>query len=481
MKTEELETHLREVLRERAGRITAEDLAPSRPGERDPGLVERGTGGGAWARPLAAAAVVLVLVALVAAGLMGRGDPAAERLDQQGVAGQPTPGPDRGARAWPLTNDEPLPANLPADRMTTPEAATDAYLTEVVGLPPGWPIAEMLDNGKTATAKYVLQDVPGEVHLAKTDNGLWYVTFAQTEFIKSALPAGPPTGFDLSIEPGPRMYENGADVEASALAADGRLLARGRTRLSSHRNGQAAAAAVVSLKWDGQEMAAVIRAEVKDDHDGDASTPDATIGHFTVALPALTGRPQGVAASADMDGAPLFSAPGSVDDVALAYMKDRFPDYPAPGVELQPAVTRARRAYVLWTTGSGGESHSQGQIWLRKDGDAWSVLAATANDVDPSGLSVMNGTVTGRVTTSNINSLFADVFQPDGTPAAGSPRPDGQPDAQYRFGTAGGPGDGSLDIDVAVEPGSAVIRVNLVGGTILSITEFRLPVPQPGE
>lgn len=264
---------------------------------------------------------------------------------------------------------------------------------------------------------------------------------------------------------------------ATVLAADGRVLSNAETRVEPQKEGQAGAAAVVALQWDGQEMAAVIRADVKDDHDGNPSTPDATIGHWTTALPALSGGPQGMPAAVDYQtGEPVFRAPGSVDEVAESYLRDRFPDYPAPGVELEPAFTRGRDAVVTWSTGDSGGTLASGSLWLRRFDEAWAVMAAMTNDVDISALEVGEGRVRGRVTTENINSLFADVFQPDGTPAAGSPRPEGQPNAAYRFGTAGGPGRGSLDIDVPVEPGSAVVRVNLVGGTILSISEVRLVV-----
>ena len=479
MKTEELETQLRDVLRERAERITESDLlgvsadrspvAPLSPRKASP----------RW-HGFAAAAVIAVVVGLVAAGLAARNEPQAEQVDQ--IADEPGTGLPASAaaapRGWPLTNDEPLPATANAEELRSPESAARAYLSQVVGLPPDWPMENAQVEEDRAAVRYVLQDVEAAILLARDPNGFWYVASADTEFIRPGVPTSVSSPSEVSVAAGPRMYATGARVRVSALAADGRLLTSETTRVKPRGEGEAGVAAVVRLEWSGREMAAVYRADVLDDHDDDPATPEATVGHWSTGMPGsgLSGLPPNIEV-ATADG--VFSEVGAVEEVAEAYMRSRFPDYPAPGIDLDLWATRASLGYVTWMTGDGGESHSGGIILLRQSGDEWSVIAAVTHDVDASSLRVADSRVRGRITTTNRNSLFADVFQPDGTPAAGSPRPEGQPDAAYRFGTAGGSDDGSLDIDVPVEPGSAVVRVNLVGGTILSITEFRMSVPPP--
>lgn len=477
MKTEELETRLREVLRERAERVTERDLRRS---TRDPDRVfsTQRAGSRRW-QGLAAAAVVLVVIGLVAAGLLGgRDTPTDERVEQ--VASEPkspTPGESR-VRAWPLTNDDPLPAGARSEDLASPQALARAYLTEVVGLPSDWPIKQVTDHGDSAVADYILQDVPADIRMAKSAEGFWYVTAANTDHARPAAPVLTSGGVDLSLAAGPRTHPQGAPVRVTVLATDGRVLLGARGRVSAPQpEGSGGAAQVWSLQWREPEMAAAVRVDVLDDHDADPSTPEATVGHWTAAISSpLQGLPKGADPTTS---APIFTAPGSPDDVAVAYLRDRFPDYGEPGVELDTARKRGRSFYARWSTSDSGGQIATGVIAVREAGEGYGVVAATTDEVDLSGLEVIQGRVQGGITTRNINSLFADVFQPDGTPAAGSPRPEGQPGAAYRFGTAGGPADGSLEIDVPVEPGSAVVRVNLVGGTILSISEVRLTVPSP--
>jgi len=279
---------------------------------------------------------------------------------------------------------------------------------------------------------------------------------------------------------GPRTYDDGVSVRLTAMSASGQTLQWGlasKILSSAARPGQG-----IGVNWFSNELPAAVRVDVVDDHDADSSTAEVVVGHWTVGLapPQLAGLPQGADPTTTE---PLFAAPGSADEVAQAYLQDRFPDYPAPNVMAEPASHRGRRAFVRWSTGDDGDGGNGQEIatgWLalRETDGFWAVEAATTDGVDLSGLRVSDGRVHGRITTQD-HLLYADIFQPDLTPAAGSPLPEGQPGAAYRYGTAGGPGTGSLDIDVEVEPGSAIVRVNLVGGTILSISEIRLQVPNP--
>lgn len=482
MKTEELESRLRETLQAKARRITAADLSSRSLGQSD--LPPRGPR--LAPRLLTVAAAVAVIVGFVGVALTGQ---SSQPVVQPHIADQPAPpaATDR-QRAWPLNGDEPLgdvpdgAASAASDReyaLRSPQETARAYMTEVIRLPEDWPIETVEEEGDTAVAKYILQDVPSEITMARTADGFWYVTGASTDLARPGMPVPTSTGgLELSIPAGPRTYESGSPLLLTVLATNGDELLSVNGRVGNPPpDGQAGQAQVWSVEWAEPELAAAVRIDVLDDHDDDPSTPEATIGHWTTGLapPALSGLPAGFD---PLTAEPVFSAAGSADAVADAYMRERFPDHPNPGIELEPARSRGRRAYADWSTVDNGERIASGVLALREtDTGGWSVVAATTSGVDLSSVETTEGRVAGRVTTDNNNSLFADVFQPGETPAAGSPHPEGQPDAAYRFGTAGGPGDGSLDIDVRVEPGSAVLRVNLVGGTILSITELSLVIP----
>lgn len=179
MKTEELENRLRDVLRERASRITEAELGADAP--ESGAMVSTSRAGGRRWQGLAVAAVVLVVVGLVAAGMFGRAEPpTGERVEQ--IASEPQ-GEVTGEirlRAWPLNSDEPLSGGSQQDGTTTtqvgadpeelrtPESTARSYLTHVVRLPADWPIEDVSTDGDTAVARYILQDVPGEIRMARS-------------------------------------------------------------------------------------------------------------------------------------------------------------------------------------------------------------------------------------------------------------------------------------------------------------------------
>jgi hypothetical protein len=214
-----------------------------------------------------------------------------------------------------------------------------------------------------------------------------------------------------------------------------------------------------------------VQVDAYSDHDGNVRTPDAKIGHWTAALgvPRAERMPSG----SDLEpGQPLFVADGSPAAVATAYMKDRFPDFPAPGIKIGRVATRAHRASIEW----GSIDGIVGQLFLRQTDGRWGVMAATTDGVDLSGLRVAGDRLQGRIVSTNVNSVAADVLHRDGTPVAAAPRPEGMPGAAYRFATAGGPATGTLELDVALDGPSPILRVSLVGGTLLSISEVALAV-----
>lgn len=198
-------------------------------------------------------------------------------------------------------------------------------------------------------------------------------------------------------------------------------------------------------------------------------------GGVTVETPPAAGPSSPLPAHFDLESAtPVFVAPGDPDAVALAYMQSRFPDYPRPGVIVQPAAVDGNRAEANWTTGGPDEGVlATGKLHLRLEGDWWTVVAATTDDVDLSGLSYDNVRVEGTIRTADEDALFADVLTWRGEPVHRAPRPEGQPGAAFRFGTAGGPGAGELALDVKHPMAPTVVRVHLVGGTLLSISEVR--------
>ena len=463
--SDDLEDRLRLTLATKAGSVTAGELSRDVPMPAPVLTLRPETSTPRWRRAVLAAAVVAVVGGL---GTTVRSRPVDEPVTAgpaEGSTPAPAPSPGTRLRVWPLTNDVPLDAPAEGGALQAPDSAASAYLRDVVGLE-DWQVRDLTSQDGTAVADYVLQDVAATVELARDGGGSWYVTGASTELARPRLVGSTGAGVDVSVGPGPRTYDSGVAVRVSAVAADGRVLDALETRARPTGD-----PVPVALRWSGPELAAVVRADVHDDHDGDPATPDAVIGHWTAAVdvPPVVGLPRGFdSLTADA----VFQSSGGPDNVALAYLRDRFPDFPSPGVKLGSARTRAGRAFVSWSVES---DIAEGMVLLRRTDDGWAVVAATTRGVDLSDLRVADGHVRGRISSTNENSLFADVLRPDGSPVPGAPSPLGYPGAGYRFGTAAGPGTGTLDVDVPVESDPPIVRVNLVGGTILSVSEVAVP------
>ncbi|HUR50184.1 MAG TPA: hypothetical protein VMY88_11740 [Acidimicrobiales bacterium] len=197
--------------------------------------------------------------------------------------------------------------------------------------------------------------------------------------------------------------------------------------------------------------------------------------HVQVTSPASPAVPSGYDVAT---ATPVFSADGMPDEVAEAYLRARFPDHPAPDIRREPARVDGERATVNWSTGDD-EAHriAKGELVLRRTANRWAVITSTTGEVDVSGLTYDGTRVRGVVRSTSDNSLFADVLDWKGDPVRGAPRPEGQPGAAYRYGTAAGPAKQSLEIDVPAPSQPAVVRVYLVGGTILSVSELRFEPP----
>lgn len=174
----------------------------------------------------------------------------------------------------------------------------------------------------------------------------------------------------------------------------------------------------------------------------------------------------------------VFTATGDPDSVVQAYLDDRFPDYPAPGVSVSVVSVDGGFGSTDWQLTAGGTSPYGGSIFLRRDGETWGVIAATTRGVDLGDLVNDGERVAGRITSSAIDFLAVDVLDLAGEPVAAAPRPGGFPGAAYRFGTAGDSNTGFLDLDLAVVDEIVVVRVQLVGGTLLSIAEVAFVPPR---
>lgn len=187
-------------------------------------------------------------------------------------------------------------------------------------------------------------------------------------------------------------------------------------------------------------------------------------------------RPEGTAAApsplpAGFDvrtASPVFVDDGEAADVADAYLRDRFPDHPEPGVSLGAPVVDGPLVRVRWSTRSDTEGElGAGDIVLRQVDGAWGVVAATTDDVDLSGLGYDGERVAGAVTTAAGQPLFAEVRDWRGDFVHRAPD---------RFGGA----VGELEIDVRHPLAPTTVRVLQVGGTVLSVAEVRFdPAPLP--
>lgn len=212
---------------------------------------------------------------------------------------------------------------------------------------------------------------------------------------------------------------------------------------------------------------------------GTSPTPESRLDEAMASLPPAM----------DLSTAPaVFERAGTAQEVADAYLEDRFgaASVAALGITAQPHETEAPVLVFGWGWRSevepgvdGGESE-QGLLFLRQTDGGYEVVAATTSGVDTSQLRVEGSSVTGQILDATGQTMFADVLTADGEPVPSSPRPDGfTPDAPIRFGTAAGPSEEpgasalALDIPIGSEP-FVIVRVHLVGGTILAVTEHTL-------
>ncbi|MCP4965853.1 MAG: hypothetical protein GY926_11505 [bacterium] len=186
-----------------------------------------------------------------------------------------------------------------------------------------------------------------------------------------------------------------------------------------------------------------------------------------------------------LNAVPLFTVDGDAMDVAVGYVESRFPDSEALGVGI--AYVEEIDGFVLarWAWGlelnpeaKQVEQGRGGWLLLRPSEVGFEVVASTTNSVDLADVTYggelggVSGTITGP------GGLGVDVLTLEGNPVPSAPYPDGFiPKAAYLWGTSGASDFSPLSFDVAPVSGPVIVRVNMVGGTLLSISEFVLQPP----
>jgi hypothetical protein len=210
---------------------------------------------------------------------------------------------------------------------------------------------------------------------------------------------------------------------------------------------------------------------------GDTSQPSSTTPPTTV--PMSTGL-LGSVVDQLPDGfnleqaTPVFIMDGNPEAVAIEYLESRFVLY---GVAITQVEEEDGYTLVQWAWGrlvdeSELEDGETGWLVMRPTAGGLEILAATTDGVDLSDLAVTDGSLRGLVQSNNGQEVGVDVLNLDGTPVDSAPNPEGMPDADFMWGTAGA-GSPPLMLDLHVS-GKVLVRVNLVGGGLLSISEVVL-------
>lgn len=168
---------------------------------------------------------------------------------------------------------------------------------------------------------------------------------------------------------------------------------------------------------------------------------------------------------------PLMVTDGSPEDAAIRYLTTRnvTNSVGITQVEEQDGYTLVGWAWGRLLDESEPEEGEAGWVLMRPSNESFELIAATTDSVDLSDVTFTDGRLRGSVTNSSDQHMGVDVLNLDETPVAAAPHPEGMPDADFLWGTAGA-GESPMTLDLPVtEP--FIFRVNLVGGTLLSISE----------
>ncbi|HUP16041.1 MAG TPA: hypothetical protein VM848_08335 [Acidimicrobiia bacterium] len=169
---------------------------------------------------------------------------------------------------------------------------------------------------------------------------------------------------------------------------------------------------------------------------------------------------------------PLLAMDGNPEEVATQYLETRLPllNSGVSRVEEQDGYTLVQWAWGRLLVESETEEGHSGWLLMRPTIRGFEILAATTDGIDLSDLTIADGSLRGVIQSSTDEFVGADVLDLDEKPVASAPNPDGfTPEADFPWGTAGA-GTPPLALDLTVtEP--VIVRVNRVGGTLLSISE----------
>lgn len=172
---------------------------------------------------------------------------------------------------------------------------------------------------------------------------------------------------------------------------------------------------------------------------------------------------------------PLLAMDGNPEEVATQYIESRLPYLNAgvSRVEEQDGYTLVQWAWGQYLVDSEPEPGQRGWLLMRPTIRGFEIIAATTDGIDLSDLRINEGSLQGVIESDTEEFIGADVLDLDDEPVASAPNPDGfTPEADFPWGTAGA-GTPPLTIDLPV-PEPVTVRVNRVGGTLLSISEVIL-------
>lgn len=171
--------------------------------------------------------------------------------------------------------------------------------------------------------------------------------------------------------------------------------------------------------------------------------------------PAPPGGDQGPSLS---DG-PVFSAEGDAPLVASSYLNARMADV-STNVQWGQGKATAR-----WSLEDDSGQVAAGTVHLAYLADRWAVVEAVTDDVEVTGLRVEDGRLRATVSTTNVNSLVVEVLDTEGNPIGDADRI--------------GPTSDPVELDVAVGDQPVVLRAQLIGGAMLSVTELLVDPAAP--
>ena len=200
--------------------------------------------------------------------------------------------------------------------------------------------------------------------------------------------------------------------------------------------------------------------------------------------PSLSGFMATLVTGIDPVGGPLVFV-GEVGQgpsrVAADYLSERMPDLSVDVVEVEtntadrllesgdPLVTLT---LVRWSY-PRPDGEAAGSVVVRADQQRIGVVAATTDGVQVEEIERLLDRLRVVVNESGDDLLVADVTTLDGEVVAGAPFPDGLEAAgQPAIGTAGTTETDRLEITMEVEPIPVVVRLQHLGGTWLTVTEF---------